>query len=110
MQRVGSAAQRSHGVFELKSPSATRPTTTQHSRNMSELTLTKFLNKKNKLQNRMIFEYLKTRPPELIFNANKEFAIFKPLHITESAAVRNQKRSAARIKSRYFRQLVPNAS
>jgi len=105
---VSSANHQQRGVFEFKTPSVSRATTRQHSRDMSELTLTKFLSKKNRIQNRMIFDYLKTRPPELILNVNKEFAIFRPLHVTESAAVRNQKRSAARIKSRYLRQqLMP---
>lgn len=33
--------------------------------------LQKFMNKKHKIQNKMIFDYLKTRPPELVFNPNK---------------------------------------
>lgn len=70
--------------------------------------LKKFLNKKHKIENKMIFDYLKTRPPELVFNPHKEFALFKPLHITESSAVRNRKKVSQLIKSKYFKSIIPS--
>jgi hypothetical protein len=107
MERVETASQKLRSVFELKHNPNEKIYSHQRNRNMSELVLTKFLTKKNKIENRMIFDYLKTRPPDLILDANKEFAIFKPLHITESSAVRNRKKTVSMIKAKYFKPAMP---
>jgi hypothetical protein len=107
MVRMESINQNLRSVSELKHNSNEKFSNHQRNRNMSELVLTKFLAKKNKIQNRMIFDYLMTKPPELILNANKEFTIFKPLHITESSAVRNRKKIVSMIKVKYFKPTVP---
>lgn len=108
MERI-STNNKLKSVFELKTKSTEKMPKEKVTRNMSELILTKFLNKKHKIQNKMIFDYLKTRPPELVFNPNKEFAVFKPLHVTESSAIRNRKKVNQLIKSKYFKPMYPNA-
>ena len=76
---------------------------------MGEMFLEQFLQKKQKIHNRMIMKYLKARPPELVFNPEKEFAVMKSLNVKPSEAVRNRKKTVAILKARYFKPLIPMA-
>lgn len=50
----------------------------------------------------MLMRYLKTRPPELVFNPEKEYAVMKSLNVKPSNAVNNKKKTLAILKHRYF--------
>lgn len=70
---------------------------------MSELVFTKFLKKKHQIQNKIVMDYIRTKPPELIINQNVEYALFRPLNVEESPAVKKQKRTVKLIKAKYFK-------
>lgn len=47
--------------------------------------------------------YLKTKPPELVFNPEKEYAVMRSLNVKPSDAVKNSKKTRAILKHRYYK-------